>query len=178
MTRLSRLVLFASLALGASAQGALAAQVYANVFLATPDGPSAAVGSVILKDSAAGATLLLHLHGLPPGEHGFHEHHNGSCDVGMKDGMPVPAGKAGGHEDPGMTGKHEGPAGMGHLGDLPALTVAPDGTDSETLLAPRIKDVTALIGHAVVIHAGGDNYSDLPAPLGGGGARIACGVVQ
>ena len=29
-----------------------------------------------------------------------------------------------------------------------------------------------------MIHAGGDNYSDLPKPLGGGGDRIACGVIQ
>jgi Cu-Zn family superoxide dismutase len=29
-----------------------------------------------------------------------------------------------------------------------------------------------------MIHAGGDNYSDQPVPLGGGGARIACGVVK
>ena len=31
---------------------------------------------------------------------------------------------------------------------------------------------------ALAIHVGGDNYSDQPAPLGGGGARIACGVVE
>jgi Cu-Zn family superoxide dismutase len=29
-----------------------------------------------------------------------------------------------------------------------------------------------------MIHEGGDNYSDEPAPLGGGGARIACGVID
>ncbi|WP_324128836.1 superoxide dismutase family protein, partial [Acinetobacter baumannii] len=29
-----------------------------------------------------------------------------------------------------------------------------------------------------MIHAGGDNYSDSPQPLGGGGARIACGVIK
>jgi superoxide dismutase, Cu-Zn family len=29
-----------------------------------------------------------------------------------------------------------------------------------------------------MIHAGGDNYSDTPAPLDGGGARIACGVIH
>ena len=34
-----------------------------------------------------------------------------------------------------------------------------------------------LYGRALVIHAGGDNYSDSPEPLGGGGARLACGVV-
>jgi superoxide dismutase, Cu-Zn family len=28
-----------------------------------------------------------------------------------------------------------------------------------------------------MIHAGGDNYADQPQPLGGGGARIACGVI-
>lgn len=29
-----------------------------------------------------------------------------------------------------------------------------------------------------MIHAVGDNYSDTPAPLGSGGARIACGVIK
>jgi len=29
-----------------------------------------------------------------------------------------------------------------------------------------------------MIHAGGDNYADQPAPLGGGGARVACGVIK
>ena len=28
-----------------------------------------------------------------------------------------------------------------------------------------------------MIHEGGDNYSDTPKPLGGGGARMACGVI-
>jgi Cu-Zn family superoxide dismutase len=28
-----------------------------------------------------------------------------------------------------------------------------------------------------MLHAGGDNYADQPAALGGGGARMACGVV-
>jgi len=33
-------------------------------------------------------------------------------------------------------------------------------------------------GRAFVIHEGGDNFSDQPKPLGGGGARIACGVLS
>ncbi len=33
-------------------------------------------------------------------------------------------------------------------------------------------------GLAIMVHAGGDNYSDDPKPLGGGGDRIACGVIQ
>jgi Cu-Zn family superoxide dismutase len=29
-----------------------------------------------------------------------------------------------------------------------------------------------------MIHAGGDNHSDHPAMLGGGGARMVCGVTK
>jgi superoxide dismutase, Cu-Zn family len=32
-------------------------------------------------------------------------------------------------------------------------------------------------GRSFVVHEGGDNFSDQPKPLGGGGARIACGTV-
>ncbi|MCD3149108.1 superoxide dismutase, partial [Salmonella enterica subsp. enterica serovar Enteritidis] len=31
---------------------------------------------------------------------------------------------------------------------------------------------------SLMIHKGGDNYSHKPAPLGGGGARFACGVIE
>ncbi|MEQ1806275.1 MAG: hypothetical protein ABL900_12950 [Burkholderiaceae bacterium] len=30
---------------------------------------------------------------------------------------------------------------------------------------------------ALMNHVGGDNHADHPAPLGGGGARLACGVI-
>jgi len=39
----------------------------------------------------------------------------------------------------------------------------------------KVKD---LKGRAVMVHAGGDNFSDQPAALGGGGARVACGVIE
>jgi len=29
-----------------------------------------------------------------------------------------------------------------------------------------------------MVHAGGDNHADAPAPLGGGGARVACGIIK
>jgi Cu-Zn family superoxide dismutase len=29
-----------------------------------------------------------------------------------------------------------------------------------------------------MVHAGGDNFADHPQPLGGGGPRIACGVIK
>jgi len=95
----------------------------------------------------------------------------------MKDGKAVPALAAGGHYDPASTGKHEGPYGNGHLGDLPALYVAADGKATLPVLAPRLK-VSDIKGRSLMIHAGGDNYSDAPALLGGSGARVACGVVK
>ena len=83
---------------------------------------------------------------------------------------------AGGHFDPKSTGQHKGPYGTGHLGDLPPLFVN-DGIANIPTLAPRLQ-VSDVLGHAVIIHAGGDNFSDDPAPLGGGGARSACGVLR
>ena len=61
--------------------------------------------------------------------------------------------------------------------DLPVLNVDSSGNANTTVLAPRLslKDVKGL---AIMIHAGGDNFSDYPKPLGGGGDRIACGVIQ
>ena len=170
---------FAGLALAAMmACTAQAAQLRAEIRQATPTGSGDVLGTVTISDSSGGATVKIALKGVPAGTHGFHIHENGSCEPGTANNQPVPAGAAGGHFDPQHTGKHEGPQGAGHLGDLPALQVAADGTADATVTAPNIKDVSALRGKAVMIHAGGDNYSDQPAPLGGGGARIACGVLQ
>ncbi len=43
-------------------------------------------------------------------------------------------------------------------------------------IARRLK-MEELKGRSLMIGAGGDNYSDLPEKGGGGGARIACGVI-
>ena len=164
-------------AIVASTTPALGETLTAAMFLATPTGAGAPVGSITIRQGPAGAAFTLDLHGLPPGQHGFHVHTNPSCAPGEKDGKPVPAGAAGAHLDPEMSGVHMGPMGMGHLGDLPLITVAADGAVEAVVTAPRIKSLDALRGHALMIHAGGDNYADSPAPLGGGGARLACGVI-
>ena len=156
---------------------AVAAELRVEIRQATPTGPGGLLGTVTISDGPSGAIVKTALKGLPPGPHGFHIHENGSCQPTTENGQPVPAGGAGGHLDPQHTGKHEGPAGNGHLGDLPVLQVAGDGNATQTQIAPHIKDVAVLRGRSVVIHIGGDNYSDQPQPLGGGGARIACGVI-
>lgn len=128
----------------------------------------AMVGTVKAEDTQFGLLLTPQLHGLPTGIHGFHLHSNPSCD---QQGMA-----AGGHFDPQNTQSHQGPYGQGHLGDLPALTVDENSRATLPILAPRLK-VSDLKGHALMIHQGGDNYSDQP-PLGGGGKRIVCGVIS
>ncbi len=146
--------------------------------LISAEGGGAPIGTIEIKDSADGLILKPDLKGLPPGEHGFHLHANPSCAPGEQDGKMAAGIAAGGHFDPHETHKHLGPdATDGHQGDLPVLTAAADGSVTGTLTAPHLK-LADMIGHAVMIHAGGDNYADQPKPLGGGGPRIACGVVQ
>jgi Cu-Zn family superoxide dismutase len=157
---------------------ALAADITVVMRKVTQEGTSTDIGTIVISGSEAGATLKLNLHGLPPGPHGFHVHENGNCSPTLMNGTRIPGGAAGSHLDPDHTYEHEGPTGEGHLGDLPVLVAEPDGTATQTLTAPRIKDIDALKLRALVIHAGGDTYSDSPNPLGGGGGRIACGVIE
>ncbi|MBX6318028.1 superoxide dismutase [Cu-Zn] SodC [Pigmentiphaga sp.] len=141
-------------------------------------GTGRSLGTVTVKETPYGLVFTPALSGLAPGMHGFHVHTNPSCDPGQQDGKPVAALAAGGHLDPKKTGKHGAPwDDEAHLGDLPALYVDAEGKASYPVLAPRLKSLSDLKGRSLMIHQGGDNHSDHPAPLGGGGARTACGVI-
>ncbi|WP_431689392.1 superoxide dismutase [Cu-Zn] SodC [Hahella sp. NBU794] len=133
------------------------------------------IGSIILEPTPNGVLIRPILEGLEPGMHGFHLHEKGSCEAAEKSGEMTAGAAAGGHYDPDKEGGHTGPFRPGHQGDLPALFVDEDGNANQQVLAPKLK-VEDMRGHALIIHEGGDNYSDKP-DLGGGGARIACGVV-
>lgn len=145
----------------------------------TPNGVGVPIGTLTLRDTAQGLFIDPKLSSLPPGLHGFHVHANADCGPGPDaNNQPAAGMAAGGHFDPKNTGKHRGPRSMeGHLGDLPGLVVETDGTTRVPLVADHLK-LKDVVGHAVMIHAGGDNYDDTPQPLGGGGGRIACGVVK
>lgn len=156
---------------------ALAAEtVSVEIHAVSATGIGNSLGAITLQDTAYGLLLTPSLAGLEPGVHGFHVHEKPSCAPAEKDGKTVAALSAGGHLDPEKTGRHEGPYGAGHLGDLPPLFVTHDGKASVPVLAPRLKlaDVKA---RSLMVHAGGDNYSDHPEKLGGGGARMGCGVL-
>src|ERR1700712_3056760 len=170
--------LFLAMLAATIALPAQAADVTVTMHKLTQDGTSETLGTITPPDSPAGTTFKFALHGLPPGPHGFHIHDNANCDPTLLNGIRIPGGAAGSHFDPDHTAKHEGPMGEGHLGDLPLLVAEPNGTATQTLTAPRIKDIDMLKGHALIIHIGDDNYGDSPAILGGGGGRFACGLVE
>lgn len=109
--------------------------------------------------------------GLTPGEHGFHIHEKGDCSA-------PDATSAGGHFNP--TGKpHGNPAqGEHHLGDLPMLHADASGNArlNATMRGASLRGgATNLVGRAVVVHAGRDDFRSQPA--GDSGARVACGVI-
>lgn len=157
--------------------GAQAASDEVEMNLVTSQGGGQSIGTVKITETDKRLEFAPDLKALPPGEHGFHVHAKGSCQPAMKEGKPSAAEAAGGHFDPQNSGKHEGPDGMGHLGDLPVLVVNNDGKATDPVVAPRLKKLDEVKGKALMIHVGGDNMSDQPKPLGGGGARYACGVI-
>ena len=156
---------------------AFAAGVVVQMNLVNEQGIGKSIGTITIAENKDGLMFTPQLSDLAPGIHGFHVHQNPDCAAGMKDGKATPGLAAGGHYDPAAAGKHEGPMGKGHLGDLPAITVGADGKATAPVVAPRLK-MADVMGRSLMIHAGGDNYSDQPAPLGGGGARVACGVIK
>jgi Cu-Zn family superoxide dismutase len=176
-TRIPFLVLsVAALLAGAGVARAAAKSVKVNMMLISPEGVGKSAGTVTLKETKEGVTLEPKLKGLPPGEHGFHLHEKGSCEAAEKDGKKVAGQAAGGHFDPDTTKAHKGPGGGGHKGDLPKLVVSDKGDASGKLEAKGLT-LADFEGKSLMIHAGGDNYSDTPKPNGGGGDRIVCGTV-
>lgn len=145
-----------------------ASQNQGSVDVYSTNDPSLKLGVITFNDTQYGLLIYPNLSALPPGTHGFHLHQHPNCgDHGMDTGA---------HYDPQNTGTHLGPYNDGHLGDLPVLFVADDGSANTPLLAPRLK-LDNLKDLGIIIHENGDTYSDIP-PLGGGGPRIACGVIQ
>jgi superoxide dismutase, Cu-Zn family len=157
--------------------GAAVADIVVSLHVVDEKGAGANAGKVTISETKYGLLFTPELQGLPAGTHGFHIHQNPSCEPKEKDGKLAAAGAAGGHYDPENSNKHDAPWGDGHLGDLPALYVNANGTATQPVLAPRLK-LSDVSGRALMVHVGGDNHSDHPATLGGGGARFACGVIK
>ena len=153
------------------------ADTIVQVSMVDAKGVGASIGQVSISESKYGLVFTPSLKGLPPGMHGFHLHQNPSCDAKEQNGQMVAALAAGGHYDPSDSKRHDTPWGNGHLGDLPGLFADADGNASQPVLAPRLK-AADIAGRSLMVHVGGDNHADHPAPLGGGGARMACGLIK
>ena len=141
------------------------------------EGIGSSLGTVTIEQSDYGVVFTPKLAGLAPGVHGFHVHEKGNCGTDLKEGKAVAGLAAGGHYDPDGSKQHGLPWGSGHRGDLPALLVDASGNATMPVLAPRLK-LAELKGKALMVHAGGDNHADHPNPLGGGGARMGCAVIN
>ncbi|WP_345197840.1 superoxide dismutase [Cu-Zn] SodC [Kistimonas scapharcae] len=156
----------------------LAAEAIVTLYNVNTQGTGTQAGTVNIVETPYGLLFQPALSSLPTGYHGFHIHEKPSCAPSEQDGKTLPAGAAGGHFDPDNSGSHQGPYGEGHRGDLPALVVNAQGVADYPVLAPRLKRIRDITGHALMVHVGGDNYADTPAPLGGGGGRMLCGVIR
>jgi superoxide dismutase, Cu-Zn family len=146
------------------------------------------IGKVTFLGWGRHATKVLVSLRLPAGAvglgqyHGLHVHTVGEC--------VAPFTTAGGHWDDG-THVHGG-----HLGDLPSVLIGADGAAELTAAVDRV-DIGAIRGRAVILHAGRDNFGNVPVGgavdqysansdaavtatnnTGNAGARQACGVIR
>jgi Cu-Zn family superoxide dismutase len=154
---------------------AFAQQVTFDIHRISDQGIGDKIGTATVAESKkGGVSFNIAVTGIPKGKRGFHVHENGNCGPALKDGKMAAGVAAGEHYDPDSTKSHKGPKGEGHKGDLPALNATTKGI-KQTVEAPRLK-LADIAGRALVIHEGGDNYSDRPES-GGGKARIACGLI-
>jgi superoxide dismutase, Cu-Zn family len=175
MSRSLRLLAGATGVLLVATGVAIAQQLTVDINRISDSGVGEKIGTATVSEGKGGVSFKVAVSGLPKGQRGFHVHEKGDCGPGMKDGKMKAGIAAGEHYDPDGKKSHKGPKGAGHKGDLPALTASAKGEVNQTVTAPRLK-LADVQGRSLVIHEGGDNYSDNPES-GGGKGRIACGVI-
>lgn len=154
----------------APAAAPVAASSGKTVTFINPEGLE--TGTAILTPASDGVLIKLNLRNLPPGEHAFHFHENGVCDATAK------FESAGAHYNPeGDEHGYHAPEGH-HEGDMPNLTILPDGTYNGEIFneEAELEDLTADNGAALMIHEKADDYATQPS--GNAGGRIACAVVK
>jgi Cu-Zn family superoxide dismutase len=133
------------------------------------------VGMVWFEQAGPMVKVRIKSDSLPPGEHSMHLHEKAACD-----GPDFES--AGAHFNP--TGRKHGflnPGGP-HAGDLPNIVVDKNGKAEKEMMTGLVTldkgAVNSLLkpgGTSVVIHQNPDDY--ISDPAGGGGTRIACGVI-
>jgi Cu-Zn family superoxide dismutase len=156
-------------AAGPAATGALSG---ARVVLAPASG-SLVSGTLAFAPMTDGVHVTGDIGGLAPNStHGFHIHEKGDCSA-------ADASSAGGHFNPGGEAHGRASAPHHHLGDNDNLVADADGVAHVDAHFAGVVlgggGANDIVGKAVVVHAGADDYASQPA--GNAGARIACGVI-
>jgi len=111
------------------------------------------------------------VHGLKPGNHGFHIHQFG--DISAADGKST-----GGHFNPDGH-DHAGPMeGKRHVGDLGNLEADASGHAMYKRVDKyvQIHGQHSILSRGITIHAGTDDLKS--QPTGAAGGRVACGVIE
>lgn len=140
------------------------------------DAEGEVVGQALIWPATDGILLRVAIDSVPRGFHGLHFHATGLCEPGdgfaSADGHIMPSGDPHGFLNP--QGPHEGnlPNIFAHANELAVLEVYSTlVTVSEGEAALLDEDGSTLIIHTNV----DDHFSQ---PIGGAGARIACGVIE
>ena len=146
------------------------------------------VGAVNFDGDRQGTTVKVSLNGVTAGLDGFHGLHIHANDGKATCDPSVGFTNVGGHWNPSaaMHGHHHG--------DLPSILVQADGTGTTRAVTGRFEP-NVLDGRAVILHAGPDNFANVPdrystgtppaagpdvatKGTGDSGGRIACGIID
>ena len=128
-------------------------------------------GTVAFVREPNGIRVTARIQGLAEGDHGFHVHEKGDCSA--PDGS-----SAGGHFNPTNLPHAGRDAQKRHVGDLGNLTADANGVASVNFVDSHLElsGPNSIIGKAVIVHAGPDDFTSQPS--GNAGGRVACGVIE
>lgn len=139
-----------------------------------PRSGSDVTGTVTFTEENGEVTMVADLEGLSEGVHAIHIHENADCSA--EDGT-----SAGGHWNPTFEdhGEWGDPDGY-HRGDIGNFDVNSNGEGTVTFTTDQWcigceDDSKNILGQAVIVHEGADDY--VSQPSGDAGTRVACAEI-